>query len=263
MKLLFTAPSVAYQLILNSGKDLIIQSPSEFPDRHKISKILEPYAQLEVLTPVEYLGAVMDLNAQHRSILLEMSYMSEVLVNLTYKVFVLIIVFDEILFCLVVILFALLAHFCAIFAGLQIPLAEIISSYHDRLKSCSKGYAHMSYFEIGYSAGDLVRLDILINDELLPAMATIVPRERARFIGAAICDKLRELIHKEHFKVTIGNIVSFTDDCMMWQCCCALLRDILNKHGYYRGCNSGTAIHRCAYKRWWKTNRLHLLIYQL
>ncbi len=91
---------------------------------------------------------------------------------------------------------------CVYILHIKMPLAEIITSYHDELKSCTKGYATMSFKDIGHRKGDLVKLDVAFNDELVPAMASIVPREQARGAGLKICEKLKELIPRKQFQVS-------------------------------------------------------------
>lgn len=167
--LIMTAPSVVYKVKLNSGEDLLIESPAKLPDPSAFSDIYEPYVRLEMITPTEYTGSLMDLAQTRRGIFVEMKYLTPTRSTLIY----------------------------------EIPLAEVITDFFDQLKSRTKGYASMSFVEIGYREDKLVKLDIRINGEDAPPLATIVHRDRAHGVGKIICDKLKELIPRQQFKVPI------------------------------------------------------------
>jgi GTP-binding protein LepA len=178
VNLIVTAPSVVYMIkngIYRSdknNKDIIeryIDTPAKLPDPSTFDEILEPYVRLEIMTPTDYTGSLMELGQSRRGIYQEMKYLTPTRSILIYN----------------------------------IPLAEVITDFFDQLKSRSKGYASMSYQEIGYRSDKLVKLDIRINDEDAPPLASIVHRDKAHDIGKAMCLKLKSLIPRQQFKVPI------------------------------------------------------------
>eukprot|EP00981_Chlorochromonas_danica_P015710 scaffold14367_cov250-Ochromonas_danica.AAC.6 len=169
LDLIVTAPSVVYKAILNDGEEMLIDSPAKLPDPSQFTEVQEPYVKLEMITPSEYTGTLMELGQSRRGIFQEMRYLTPQRAVLVY----------------------------------ELPLAEVITDYFDQLKSRTKGYASMSFTEIGYRSDALVRLDIRINGEDAPPLATIVHRDKAYDIGKAICNKLKELIPRQQFRVPI------------------------------------------------------------
>jgi len=174
LDLIITAPSVVYKVELPKANDdgateLYIDSPAKLPDPSTFEKIMEPYVRLEMMTPTEYTGALMDLGQTRRGIFVEMKYLTPERSTIIY----------------------------------EMPLAEVITDFFDQLKSRTKGYASMSFTEIGYREDKLVRLDIRINGEDAPPLATIVHRDNAHDYGKIICNKLKELIPRQQFKVPI------------------------------------------------------------
>lgn len=174
LDLIITAPSVVYKVVLPKANEdgvteLYIDSPAKLPDPSTFETIMEPYVRLEMMTPTEYTGALMDLGQTRRGIFVEMKYLTPTRSTIIY----------------------------------EMPLAEVITDFFDQLKSRTKGYASMSFTEIGYREDKLVRLDIRINGEDAPPLATIVHRDNAHDYGKVICNKLKELIPRQQFKVPI------------------------------------------------------------
>ena len=173
LDLIVTAPSVVYKTIkLNSDgskTEQFIDTPAKLPDPSTFDEIQEPYVRLEMITPTEYTGALMDLGQTRRGVFMEMKYLTPTRSTIIY----------------------------------ELPLAEVITDFFDQLKSRSKGYASMSFNEIGYRSDKLVRLDIRINGEDAPPLATIVHKDDAHEIGKTVCNKLKELIPRQQFKVPI------------------------------------------------------------
>ena len=170
LDIIATAPSVIYDVKLK-GKDKVLklQNPNDFPDPTEIEYIDEPITRSEVITPKEYIGQVMDLAQSRRGELMDMTYIDENRVSIKYKV----------------------------------PLNEVIYNFFDSLKSRSKGYASLDYELIGYQKSDLVKLDILINDQSVDALSLIVHRDNAYARGRGIVEKLKDEIPRQQFAVPI------------------------------------------------------------
>lgn len=170
LDIIATAPSVIYDVKLK-GKDKVLklQNPNDFPDPSEIEYIEEPITRSEVITPKEYIGQVMDLAQSRRGELMDMTYIDENRVSIKYKV----------------------------------PLNEVIYNFFDSLKSRSKGYASLDYELIGYQKSDLVKLDILINDQSVDALSLIVHRDNAYARGRGIVEKLKDEIPRQQFAVPI------------------------------------------------------------
>ena len=164
-----TVPSVAYQIITTAGLTQEVHNPSELPDITQIQQLAEPWVKLEVVTPSSYLGGVMELTSHHRGVYKHTQYLDEGRVVLHYEV----------------------------------PLAEIVVSYYDELKSISSGYASMSYEMLGFQAADLVKLDILVANNQIEALSSIVPRSNAANVGKTMVERLKKLIPKHNFEVAI------------------------------------------------------------
>jgi GTP-binding protein LepA len=165
-----TTPSVVYR-IHKSGTDEIfdIYSPTELPDASQISLIEEPYVRLELITPAEYLGNVMELMGNTRAEYKSTDYIDSERVQLVFEA----------------------------------PLMDVIVDFHDQLKSVSSGYASMSYEPIDYRASDLVRIDILVAGDQVEAFSRIVPKERALNEGKTVVNKLKEILPRQNFAVAI------------------------------------------------------------
>ncbi len=168
-KLITTAPSVIYEVEDVKGDVLSIDNPSKLPDPTKISRIKEPFVRLEVHVPNEFVGAVLALCEEKRGIQKDMSYITENRVVITY----------------------------------EMPFAEVMYDFFDKLKSSTKGYASLDYEIIDYREADLVRLDILINGDPVDAFSCIVHRENAARIGRSLALKLKRSIPRQMFEVVI------------------------------------------------------------
>lgn len=165
-----TTPSVVYKVHMKDRDEVIdIFSPTELPDPSQIDSIEEPYVKLEIVTPSEYLGNVMELLGAMRADYRTTDYIEETRVQL---------IFDA-------------------------PLMDVIVDFHDQLKSVSQGYASMNYEVNGYRASDLVRLDILVADDIVEAFARIVPKDAAYKEGLATVEKLKDVIPRENFAISL------------------------------------------------------------
>ncbi|SHN48822.1 translation elongation factor 4 [Desulfovibrio litoralis] len=175
--LIATAPSVVYKVETTDGKTLMIDNPSKLPDPGRIVTLYEPYVSMEVHVPNEYVGNILKLCEEKRGIQKDMRYLSATRVVISY----------------------------------ELPFAEIVYDFFDRLKSGSKGYASMDYEFSEYHSSDLVRLDMRINGDPVDALAVIVHREKAYYYGRAVALKLKRTIPRQLFEViiqaSIGNKV--------------------------------------------------------
>ena len=168
LTLISTAPSVVYKVTLDDGKKLVVTNPSEYPDG-KIGEVQEPIVRATILAPSEFIGTIMELCQQRRGVQKGMDYLSEDRVEIRYT----------------------------------LPLAEIVFDFFDQLKSRTKGYASLDYEPVGEEAGDLVKVDILLQGEKVDAFSQIVHRDKAYAYGVTMTGKLRELIPRQQFEVPI------------------------------------------------------------
>jgi GTP-binding protein LepA len=166
--LITTAPSVVYHLHMTDGSVQEMHNPADMPDVVKIDHIEEPWIRATILVPDEYLGSVLKLCEDRRGTQIDLTYAGSR---------------------------AMLVY--------RLPLNEVVLDFYDRLKSVSRGYASFDYHIEGYEQGDLVKMSILVNDEPVDALSTIVHRTRAESRGRAMCEKLKELIPKHLFKIPI------------------------------------------------------------
>ncbi|KOS24656.1 elongation factor 4 [Bacillus anthracis] len=175
--LITTAPSVIYKVFLTNGEDMIVDNPSNMPDPQTIDRVEEPFVKAAIMVPNDYVGAVMEICQGKRGTFIDMQYLDETRVTLTY----------------------------------EIPLSEIVYDFFDQLKSNTKGYASFDYELIGYKPSKLVKMDILLNSEQVDALSFIVHRDSAYDRGKVNVQKLKELIPRQQFEVpiqaTIGNKV--------------------------------------------------------
>lgn len=169
MTILTTVPQVSYDAYLTNGTKIVINNPADMPDIQSINRIEEPYIKAQVITKPEYIGSIMTLCMDKRGILINQNYLTEDRVEL---------------------------HF-------EMPLAEIVFDFYDRLKSISRGYASFDYHPIGYRAGDLVKLDILLNAEQVDAFSSMIHRTKAEDFGRKMCEKLKEIIPRQMFMIPI------------------------------------------------------------
>ncbi|CAL9027257.1 unnamed protein product [Prunus brigantina] len=169
LSLITTAPSVVYKVNCVNGDIVECSNPSVLPEPGKRKSIEEPVVKIEMLTPKDYIGPLMELAQDRRAVFKEMKFIAENRASLTY----------------------------------ELPLAEMVGDFFDQLKSRSKGYASMEYTFLGYKESDLIRLDIQINGEHVEPLATIVHKDKAYAVGRALTQKLKELIPRQMFKVPI------------------------------------------------------------
>ncbi len=169
LNLIATAPSVIYKVTMTDGSVIYIDNPSMMPEATLVDFIEEPYVKASIMVPNEYIGPVMQLSQDKRGIYKDMVYIDDNRNQLIY----------------------------------EMPLSEIIFEYFDKLKSVSRGYASLDYEIIGYRPGNLVKMDILINGEIVDALSIIVHRDFAYKRGQAITVKLKELLPKQQFEIPI------------------------------------------------------------
>jgi len=180
LDLITTAPTVVYEVEMNNGDVLYIDSPSKLPDPGGIREMREPIVQANILVPQDYLGQVIGLCVEKRGVQKNMQFVGNQ-VQLTY----------------------------------ELPMAEVVLDFFDRLKSCSRGYASLEYNFIRFEAAKLVRMDILINSEKVDALAVILHRDNAMYKGRQLCEKMKDLIPRQMFDVAIqaalgGKIIART-----------------------------------------------------
>ncbi|HTY97644.1 MAG TPA: translation elongation factor 4 [Solirubrobacteraceae bacterium] len=169
LELLATMPSVEFDVTLTSGEELVVHNPSDMPDPGRIEEIREPYIRASVITPKEFVGAVMELAQERRGEHAGMHYLSPERVQLTY----------------------------------DIPLAEIVLDFFDQLKSRTRGYASLDYELQGLKASDLVKLDVLLAGDPVDALSMVVHRDKAYEVGRALTEKLRKRIPRQQYDVPI------------------------------------------------------------
>ena len=169
LELITTAPSVIYRVTTIDGEVIEIDNPSLLPDPQQREKIEEPFIKVELITPENYVGTLMDLCQTRRGIFKDMKYFTQDRTCLIY----------------------------------ELPLAEVVTDFFDQMKSRTKGYASMEYQMLGYRSDNLVKLDILVNKDPVDALSTIVHRDKAYYVGRALTEKLKELIPRHQFKVPI------------------------------------------------------------
>lgn len=169
LDLIFTAPTVVYNVYDVEGKCKKIDNPSYLPDQAKIERIEEPYVLVTIHTPEEFIGGLLKILTEKRGIQKDMEFTSTKRVRLTY----------------------------------EMPMNEMIFDFHDKLKSTSRGYASMDYDVIDYRPGDLVKLDILVNSEPVDALSCIVHRSTSVFRGRALCKKLKDILPRQMFQIAI------------------------------------------------------------
>jgi GTP-binding protein LepA len=169
LDLIITAPSVVYRVTTVKGEVLFIDNPSKLPDPQYRETIEEPYVQVEMITPEEYVGTLMELSQNRRGVFKDMKYLTQGRTTLIY----------------------------------ELPLAEVVTDFFDQMKSRSRGYSSMEYHLIGYRENPLVKLDLLINGDPVDSLAAIVHRDKAYYTGRALVSKLKDLIPRHQFKIPI------------------------------------------------------------
>ncbi|MFN3269654.1 MAG: translation elongation factor 4 [Candidatus Kapaibacteriota bacterium] len=164
-----TVPNVRYKVIKTNGEEIFIENPAQLPPQVQIREIQEPFIKAQIITPEEYIGAIMQLCMERRGKHINTTYLSQTRVDLEF----------------------------------ELPLSEVIFDFFDKLKSVSRGYASFDYEFLEYRTEDLVKLDIFLNGEPVDALSTIVHRSKAYRWGQKICSKLRDLIPRQLFEVVI------------------------------------------------------------
>ena len=169
MTVITTVPNVSYIAHTTKGDEIIVNNPSDLPDPSKLDSVEEPFIKANIITKAEFVGPVMSLCIQKRGTIVNQSYLTSDRVELVF----------------------------------EMPMAEIVFDFYDKLKTISKGYASFDYHQIGYRKSDLVRLDLLLNDEPVDALSSLIHRSNAYDFGKKICEKLRELIPRQQFEIKI------------------------------------------------------------
>lgn len=169
LSLITTAPSVVYKVYLTDGTEKEIDNPSDMPPGDRLDRVEEPYVKASIIVPKDYVGSVMELCQEKRGQFKDMQYLDETRTTITY----------------------------------ELPLSEIVYDFFDRLKSSTKGYASFDYELVGYRASHLVKMDVLLNGEIVDALSFIVHRDKAYNRGRVLCEKLKELIPRQMFEVPI------------------------------------------------------------
>ena len=174
LDLIVTAPNVIYQIETNDGKRHVIDNPAKFPYHGDIKKIEEPFVEITIILPIEHQEPVLNLIKERRGVYVGIEYLSPTRMLIKY----------------------------------ELPLAEMVVNFYDRLKSVSKGYATLDYHPIGYRESDMVKLEVLIHKEPVDALSQIVHRDKAQTVGGKLCEKLKELIDRQNFEVAIQAAVN-------------------------------------------------------
>lgn len=169
MTVITTVPNVSYIAHTTKGVEVIVNNPSDLPDPSKLDSVEEPFIKANIITKAEFVGPVMSLCIQKRGIIVNQSYLTSDRVELVF----------------------------------EMPMGEIVFDFYDKLKTISKGYASFDYHQVGYRKSDLVRLDMLLNEEPVDALSSLIHRSNAYDFGKKICEKLRELIPRQQFEIKI------------------------------------------------------------
>lgn len=176
LSIVFTSPSVRYIVHMKNGETLNIDNPLEYPDVMRIESVEEPYIRANIITPTTYVGSIISLCLEKRGYQTNMNYLDEKRVELIY----------------------------------EMPLAEVLFDFYDRLKSISRGYASFDYEVIEYKKTDLVRLDILVNGEPVDALSQLVFKDNAQARGRQVCERLKDEIPRQQFKIAIQGAIGGT-----------------------------------------------------
>ncbi|MEH3115845.1 translation elongation factor 4 [Pedobacter terrae] len=169
MTVITTVPNVSYVAHTTKGVEITVNNPSDLPDPSKLDSVEEPFIKANIITKAEFVGPVMSLCIQKRGIIVNQSYLTSDRVELVF----------------------------------EMPMGEIVFDFYDKLKTISKGYASFDYHQVGYRKSDLVRLDMLINEEPVDALSSLIHRSNAYDFGKKICEKLKELIPRQQFEIKI------------------------------------------------------------
>jgi GTP-binding protein LepA len=173
LSLVLSAPSVRYEVVLEDGREIVVDNPSLYPDPSRIAKVREPYIKGSVMMPERYVGPVMELCRERRGENIAFHYLSAGRVELTS----------------------------------ELPLGEVLYDFYDRLKTVTQGYGSFDYELIDYRETDLVKVDILVNGEKVDALSQLVHREKSRSRALKYCDRLAETIPRQQFKIAIQGAI--------------------------------------------------------
>lgn len=174
IEIIATSPSVVYEVTLTNNEEQTIDNPNDMPDKSKIRSIREPYIKANIFVPSDYIGSIMELCQDKRGTYIGLDYINETRVNIHY----------------------------------ELPLSEVVYDFFDKLKSYTKGYASFDYELIGYKESNLVKMDILINGEVVDALSIITHKDFAYQRGKAVVAKLKELIPRQLFEVPVQAVIS-------------------------------------------------------
>lgn len=169
MTVITTVPNVSYNAYGTKGETFVVNNPSDLPDPSKLDYVEEPFIKANIITKAEFVGPVLSLCIQKRGIIVNQSYLTADRVELIF----------------------------------EMPMGEIVFDFYDKLKTISKGYASFDYHPIGYRKSDLVRLDMLLNEEPVDALSSLIHRSNAYDFGKKICEKLKELLPRQQFEIKI------------------------------------------------------------
>jgi GTP-binding protein LepA len=164
-----TVPNVSFIAYTTAGEKVIVNNPTEFPDPVKTDRIEEPFIRAQIITKPEYIGNIMTLCLGKRGFLINQSYLTTTRVELVF----------------------------------EMPLTEIVFDFYDKLKSQTRGYASFDYTPIGYREADIVKMDILLNNDKVDALSALIHRSRAQEFGRKLCEKLKELVPRQQFQIAI------------------------------------------------------------
>ena len=169
LTILATMPSVEYKITTTGGEIVMVDNPSDMPDTSLVSIVEEPFIQAQIVVPNDYIGNIMKLTRDRRGVYKAMEYLDSTRVSLQY----------------------------------ELPLSEIVFDFYDRLKSISRGYASFDYEFLEYRVSPLVRLNLLLNGDLVDALSIIIHKDKAYEWGRALCQRLRKIIPRQMFEVAI------------------------------------------------------------
>ena len=169
MSVITTVPNVSYYAYATNGEKMIVNNPSDLPDPAQLEKVEEPFISAQIISKSEFVGAIMNLCIEKRGILKNQVYLTADRVELTF----------------------------------EMPLAEIVFDFYDRLKSISKGYASFDYHPTEYRQSNLIKLDLMLNGDPIDALSALIHKDNAFSLGKKICIKLKELIPRQQFEIAI------------------------------------------------------------
>ncbi|MCS6991413.1 MAG: translation elongation factor 4 [Chitinophagales bacterium] len=193
MPVITTVPNVSYHAYTTDGKMHVINNPSDYPDPSRLERIEEPYIKAQIITKPEFIGSIISLCIGKRGTVVGQHYLTPTRVELLF----------------------------------ELPLAEIVFDFYDKLKSISRGYASLDYHLIGYRPSDLVKLDIKLNGENVDALSALIHRDRAYDFGRRMCEKLKELLPRQQFMIAIQAAIG--NKIIARETISALRKDVLAK----------------------------------